>query len=195
MDTLISPLKKALLEEKFSKELISAILGNIKIESGFKCITENMNYSSVERLRTVFPSKFKTLTDAKVKTYVNNPKVLGDLVYAELGGYDYRGRGYIQLTGKDNYTKYGKKYGVVEKPELANEPSIAVKMVGEYIRLIAFPLYKGDLNACKDIDVVSDIVSKAIQGPGKNYTTGFLATTLVERRKAAKAIYLAYDKY
>lgn len=191
----ITSLKKIFVSEGFSKEVTSALLGNIKTESGFKCVTENMNYSSIARLKEIFPSKFKALPDAKVKTYVNNPKALGDLVYAPLGGYDFRGRGYIQITGKANYTKYGKQYGVLEKPELAADPTIAAKMAVQYIRQVAFPLYKGDLNTCKDINIVADIVSKAIQGPGKSYESGFLLETLVERRKAANEIYKNYDKY
>ena len=43
----------------------------------------------------------------------------------------YKGRGYIQLTGKDNYEYFGKKLGVdlVKNPELANDPEIAAKIV------------------------------------------------------------------
>jgi hypothetical protein len=43
----------------------------------------------------------------------------------------YRGRGYIQLTGKNNYEYFGKKLGIdlVKNPELANDPEIAAKIV------------------------------------------------------------------
>jgi hypothetical protein len=46
----------------------------------------------------------------------------------------YKGRGYIQLTGKNNYEYFGKKLGIdlVNKPELANDPQIAADITAEF---------------------------------------------------------------
>ena len=51
-------------------------------------------------------------------------------------GYKYRGRGLIQLTGKDNYAKFGKLIGVdlVKNPDLANDPEVAKKLVVAYFK-------------------------------------------------------------
>lgn len=52
------------------------------------------------------------------------------------GGKDYHGRGYIQLTHKGNYKKYGDKIGVdlVSNPELANDPIVAAKILAVYMK-------------------------------------------------------------
>ena len=83
---------------------------------GFKFKYENLNYSESGLLK-VF-SKYFTLTTAK--TYARQPEKIGSRVYANrMGngpessqeGFKYRGRGYIQLTGKDNYRRFGKMAG------------------------------------------------------------------------------------
>ena len=202
----IKKLKELFLKEGLSKELTSALLGNIKVESNFTPKSENMNYSSVERLRAVFPSKFKAMTDIKVKSYVNNPKALGDLVYAHLAqetingkivqrsGYNYRGRGLIQITGLDNYKTYSKLLGVdlVANPDLTNDLEIAGKIAVYYIKAVGFKNFK-DINTNKDIKVVADYCSKSNQGVAKNYSTGFLKKHLEEKRKVCVDIYNRFD--
>ena len=84
-------------------------------ESGqFRVVNENLNYG-LKGLRGIFKKYFPT--DEKAKLYERKPEKIANLVYASrMGngpessgdGYKYRGRGYIQLTGKDNYTAFGK---------------------------------------------------------------------------------------
>ena len=77
----------------------------------FKLTIENLNYSADGLLR-IFPKYFTKLTAMK---YQRSPERIANIVYAnrmgngnmESGeGWKYRGRGYIQLTGKDNYTAF-----------------------------------------------------------------------------------------
>lgn len=192
---MISKIKKILEAEGLSKEIICGLLGNIKLESNFKLVAENLNYSSADRLRAIFPSKFKTMSDEKIKGYVNKPEALGNLVYADKGGFKYRGRGFIQLTGEVNYKLFGELTGVdlVNNPDLLLDEEIATKVASKYVQRMAFPLYKGELNDCKDIIIVADIITRAIQGPAKNYSTGFLKEHLEKKRAASEEFYKNYE--
>lgn len=79
-------------------------------ESGdFRYMNENLNYSACSLLK-VFPKYFKDVELAQ--QYERNPEMIASRVYANrMGnssedtkdGWTYRGRGFIQLTGKDNY--------------------------------------------------------------------------------------------
>lgn len=65
-----------------------------------------------------------------------NETMGGRMGNARNEGFKYRGRGLIQLTGKDNYRRYGKMIGMgnqlVDNPDLANDPTIATKIAAAY---------------------------------------------------------------
>ena len=93
--------------------------------AGFKAIRENLNYSA-DVLKKNFS---KYIPDELINDYARNPEKIGSRVYADrLGngneasgeGYLYRGRGYIQLTGKDNYSLFSTFIGedTVADPDL-----------------------------------------------------------------------------
>lgn len=84
---------------------------------GFKAIRENLNYSA-QSLTRVFPKYFNAALAAK---YERKPEMIANRVYAnrmgngseESGdGFTYRGRGLIQLTGKNNYTRFAADFGM-----------------------------------------------------------------------------------
>ena len=92
---------------------------------GFKAVSENLNYSA-DGLVKIFGKYFNATTAAG---YARNPEKIASKVYASrMGngdestkeGFKFRGRGYIQLTGKDNYTKFGKFIGedIASNPDL-----------------------------------------------------------------------------
>jgi putative chitinase len=102
------------------------LLGQAAHESaGFTITKENLYYSTPERLCKVWPSRFKTVEDAM--PYAKNPKALADKVYSnrmgngEGEGHIYIGRGFIQLTGKENYRSFASDMRV---PEVMNDPSL-----------------------------------------------------------------------
>jgi putative chitinase len=100
-------------------------------ESGnFKTVTENLNYGAAG-LRSIFGKYFKD--DASAKVSERKPEKIANKVYASrMGngdeasgdGFKFRGRGYIQLTGKDNYSAFDK---VVDDDILSNPDLIATK--------------------------------------------------------------------
>lgn len=99
-------------------------------ESGnFKSFTENLNYSK-KALRVVFGKYFKD--DETASKYARKPEMIANRVYAnrmgngneESGdGWRFRGRGSIQLTGKNNYDAFDKTVvnSVIDNPELVSD--------------------------------------------------------------------------
>jgi putative chitinase len=100
-----------------SKDQIACFLGQCGHESAqFSVMSENLNYSA-EGLCKTWPKRF---TAATAGAYARNPEKIANKVYCDrMGngteasgdGWKYRGRGFIQLTGKDNYTKFSKSCG------------------------------------------------------------------------------------
>ena len=96
-------------------------------ESGnFKAVNENLNYGA-KGLLGLFKKYFPT--EAKALEYERKPEKIANLIYGgRMGngpeatgeGYKYRGRGYIQLTGKDNYSAFDKVVpeNILETPDL-----------------------------------------------------------------------------
>jgi putative chitinase len=118
-------------------ERICHFLAQTNYESGYmNYIVENLNYSSKQLLK-VFPKYFKTIDEAKEfeykgekianKVYANR---MGNSSEASGDGWKYRGRGLIQLTGKNNYLKFSKWYNdskiFVDSPDLLLQPQFAV---------------------------------------------------------------------
>jgi len=128
---------------------------------GFKVVKENLNYSA-KGLRSIFKKYFTD--DATALLYERKPEKIANLVYASrMGngdkasgdGYKFRGRGYIQLTGKDNYTAFGKAIGV---DILANPDLVATK----YPLLSAAWYWNSrKLNAVADQGATDAVVTKA----------------------------------
>ena len=122
---------------------IIAILANIAKESKFKPVRENMNYSSVARLRSVFSTKFGNMEDAQAIQYVNAPELLANFVYAGImgngdatsgDGWKYRGGGLIQLTFTNNYRQVGSAIGVdlIGNPDSILDSKISAKAAVQY---------------------------------------------------------------
>jgi putative chitinase len=112
----------------------AAFLAQIAVESReLRTLVENLNYSA-QRLTAVWPKRFPSL--AAAAPYEHNPERLASRVYANrLGngdevsgdGWRFRGRGLIQVTGRDNYRRVGQALALPleAQPELLEQPQPA----------------------------------------------------------------------
>lgn len=119
---------------------VAHFLAQIGHESGFLPKAENLNYSA-KRLCQVWPSRFPTLAAAQRCAY--NPRALANTVYAgRMGnggpesddGWNFRGRGFIQITGRSNYRTYGRMvgYDLIDQPELALQYGVGALIAAAY---------------------------------------------------------------
>jgi putative chitinase len=127
-DTVIAQLPDTIAKFELNTPLrLAHFLAQAAHESGsFKAVTENLNYGA-KGLRGIFGKYFPT--DAKALLYERKPEKIANLVYggrmgngpeASGEGFKFRGRGYLQTTGKENYTKFSKFIGedCVSNPDL-----------------------------------------------------------------------------
>jgi putative chitinase len=104
-------------------------------ESGnFKAFSENLNYGA-KGLRGIFGKYFPT--DALAKAYERQPAKIANRVYANrMGngdeasgeGFAYKGRGPLQLTGKNNYRAFGRYIG--REQEILDNPDLVATELG-----------------------------------------------------------------
>ncbi|OAE39733.1 hypothetical protein [Brucella intermedia] len=119
--------RRGLLDEQTAYVLATAFH-----ETGGKMqpIEENLNYTTATQIKKTWSSRFSTVQSAQ--PYVRNPQALANKVYGgRMGntrpndGWLYRGRGLAQITGKDNY----KKYGLGDNPDAALEMATAIRIL------------------------------------------------------------------
>jgi len=79
-------------------------------------------------------SRFNTSPSGQPFDLYDNRKDLGNTGPPD--GANFRGRGFVQLTGRDNYTRYGKEIGqdLVGNPTLANDPAIAGTLLARFLK-------------------------------------------------------------
>jgi putative chitinase len=137
--------------------------------AGFKAVEENLNYSA-ERMMVVFPRA--RISASEAQQLARKPQAIAERVYGlgfpdkarELGntqpgdGFRYRGRGFIQLTGRGNYRDIGKRIGLdlEGNPDLAAQPANAL--------LCAAAFWDGkNLNQFADQNKI-EVITKLING-------------------------------
>jgi len=127
---------------------------------GFRATQENLNYSA-KGLTGIFKKYFPT--EASAAPYARNPQKIASKVYGGRMGngpestgevYKFRGRGYIQLTGKENYTAFGKSIG----EDIAANPD---KVASQYALLSAAWFFsKNGLHKMADEGASDTVVTK-----------------------------------
>ena len=132
---------------------------------GFRVVNENLNYSA-KGLQGIFKKYFPTPVLAE--QYQRKPEKIANRVYASrMGngdessgeGFKFRGRGFIQLTGKQNYTAFGK---AINEDIAANPDLVATKYP---LLSAAWFFSKNCLAKCKDASDASVLaVTKCVNG-------------------------------
>ena len=127
---------------------------------GFRATQENLNYSA-KGLMGIFKKYFPTQSLAE--QYQRNPQKIASKVYGgRMGngpestgeGFKFRGRGYIQLTGKENYTAFGKS---INEDILSNPDKVA----SDYALLSAAWFFsKNGLHKMADEGATDTVVTK-----------------------------------
>lgn len=144
---------------------ISMILAQTAAETGsFNAVEENLRYKK-DTLMRVWPNRFAHKPQFAAELAAAGPEAIANSVYGnrmgntEPGdGWKYRGRGFIQLTGKDNYRQFSKRAGidVVENPDLvATDPNLAAESAIHYWlsrgKSLSGPARRGDVRAATKI--------------------------------------------
>ncbi|MBA5726957.1 peptidoglycan-binding protein [Bombella mellum] len=145
-------LKAAMDSGITSRKELANLMGQVQVESGnFQHLEENLHYSP-ERLLEVFSKRgVKTLDQAR-SIVEGGPEAIGNTVYGgkwgqlngnpEPGdGYKYRGRGFIQLTGRNNYQETSRHLNIdlVNHPDDAAKPEIAARAAVDYWKTVVAP--------------------------------------------------------
>jgi putative chitinase len=131
---VLAALRAADLDDR---DIVLMALATIRAETeGFEPIDEGI-------------SKFNTDDGAHPFNRYDDMTALGNRGRPD--GERYKGRGFIQLTGRANYQRYGERLDVdlVNRPELANDPTVAARILVEFIRdkrrAAKYAIFGGDL--------------------------------------------------
>ncbi|KMN32093.1 glycoside hydrolase family 19 [Chromobacterium sp. LK1] len=147
-----------------TRQRLAAFLATIGVESAaLSAVVENLNYSAKGLLAT-WPKRF---TAATATAAARQPQVIANIVYcnrmgngapASNDGWRYRGRGLIQITGKDGYTAAGAALGLdlAGHPELLEQPANAAKSAAHW----------WEANGCNQLADTGDmaVVTRKVNG-------------------------------
>lgn len=141
---------------------VAHFMAQIEHESGLKPISENLNYSASGLLATF--GKYFENSPNEAKKYARQPERIANRVYANrMGngneasgeGWKFRGRGFIQITGKENYNSLCNDTGI----DCISNPDCLLEEANAMISALWFWNKKG-LNELADIDNIETITKK-----------------------------------
>ena len=138
--------------------------------NGFRRLEESLSYTNPQHLLAVFPKEVGNILDAEALVE-KGAEAIGNRVYANRygngdeasgDGFRYRGRGFIQLTFKDNYKVVGDavKMAIVTHPDLLSQPGPAAQVAASFWK-------SRGCNACADRNDfigVTKLINPSLQG-------------------------------
>lgn len=186
--------------------LLIAITAVIEKESGFILRREaGYKNTSAERLKKIFVTRLKGLSDASVDAlkkdeikffnYVYNG-IMGNKINSN-DGFIFRGAGLNQLTGRANFAEYGKALNLPleEKPELLNNFETASKVVALFfVKWLNIGLAKGSfkkfgvttLSDIKNVDTALNVAYQINAGLGTDISNDFFTANIEKSKKWVK---------
>lgn len=161
----VQPIKDACKRFEIDRvRRVAAFIAQMAHESGLRPRTENLNYSA-ERLMEVWPNRFPTMAEAT--RYSRNPEKLANYVYggrmgngpqASGDGWRFRGTGPLQVTGRDNFTRFA------EAMDMSIDDAVAyARTIEGGIMAAAWFWEENDINRLADTPGVED-ESRRING-------------------------------
>lgn len=153
-NTNLDLIEKALIKIGITdKAIIKAVKANALKETGGQPIKENLNYgkTSNDRIRSIFGQRAERYNDVELNNIKKDPTKMGELMYGPkagkiglwLGntengdGYKFCGRGFIQITGKANYTACSlymyKNTSLLKNPDLLSTPEGAADSTAWFV--------------------------------------------------------------
>lgn len=161
INVIIESMQNGPINNDFTKAAILAVSSK---ESSF-LLNSEMSYAHTpnDRIRAIFGTHFKEISDDDLTRIKNDPKEFFDDVYGGMygnapdEGYKYRARGFHDTTFKGNYIAAAKKLNVdlVNNPDLLNTPTVAAAEMIQYFV---------DRFAMADEHVKADIHANDING-------------------------------
>lgn len=143
-----------------TKLRISHFMAQIEHESGLKPVSENLNYSA-DRLLVIFPKYFdkeQSLAYSRQQSRIANrvyANRMGNGDEASGEGWKYRGRGFIQITGKENYYRLANDTDL----DCLKNPDLLLEEANAMISALWFWNLKG-LNALADKNDIKGITRR-----------------------------------
>lgn len=140
---------------------LAHFFAQLEHESNLKPVEENLNYSA-SALKRVFKKYFPN--DTMLNFYARKPEKIANRVYADRmengneasgDGYKYRGRGFIQITGKANYRMLTEDTGI----DYLNNPELLLTEADSMISALWF-WKKNNLNKYADQDNVKEVTRR-----------------------------------
>ena len=206
-DSNLEEIRKAAIKFGITNpQMIIAMQANALKETGGKVIVENVNYTknSRARIEEIFGARIRRLSDAELAQIQTSPQAFANYVYGRPGnslgntqpgdGYKFRGRGFIQITGRANYTAVSKAlYGdnrLVDNPDLLNNPTAAAEATAWFVNRSLgrfaqnMKLNPKDITQADATHLVTSIVAGSVIN--KN-GTGFLTTTALAKANSYAA--------
>jgi putative chitinase len=123
---ILAELSVILSKRTLSNNELAHLLAQCEHECGWKNYVENLNYKP-DRLLAIFPKRIGSLENAKKLCALGQKAIANALYNGRMGnasgsddGWNYRGSGCLQLTGRDNYTFFNKTVdeNIIDNPDL-----------------------------------------------------------------------------